>query len=391
MALSLQAKRVQAARTTLVLDEPFWGILALQLDVVEDVTCDTAWTNGKALGYSPAYIATINDRELLGLICHEVLHCACGHPWRRGSRDHRKFNEACDLAIYKIIHDAGMILPKGALHDPQFDGQYAEWIYDRLPQGGQDGQDPNGQPGGQDPNGTPDPNGKPDPNAQPVPGEVRDAPTGEGAPTEADWKETLTQATKIAEAFGKLPGGMARSINDASAPATDWRSALRRYVQDTCQADYTWTRPNARYLASGLFLPSLRSVQCGRIVVAVDTSGSINDVVLSQFAAELQAIAEDVQPASIDVVYCDTEVNGTATFERGDVVTLTPHGGGGTSFGPVFDHVDADGTAPAVLVYLTDLYGSFPDVAPDYPVLWAVTGRRNADLDVPFGDVLPID
>jgi hypothetical protein len=38
------------------------------------------------------------------------------------------------------------------------------------------------------------------------------------------------------------------------------------------------------------------------------------------------------------------------------------------------------------LVFLTDLYGAFPDNAPAYPVLWASTGGRHA----PFGSVIPM-
>jgi hypothetical protein len=39
------------------------------------------------------------------------------------------------------------------------------------------------------------------------------------------------------------------------------------------------------------------------------------------------------------------------------------------------------------MVFLTDLYGSFPPSAPPFPVLWASTGGRQA----PFGRVIPIE
>jgi predicted metal-dependent peptidase len=414
MTLSIASRRVQAARTALVLDEPFFGVLALQLRLQDDPTCPTAWVDGRTLGYNPAFVATLSDAELQGLICHEVLHCACGHPWRRGARDHKRFNVACDYAINPIVQAAGMKLPDCALIDAQYSGHYAEWIYDRLPQPqpqpepSDDDQDGDGDGDGQpsdDPSdgdgdgdgdgdqsgqaGTPDSNVPDDPTAQP--GEVRDAPTGADAPSESDWQEHARQAEKIAQAHGKLPGGMSRGLGQAAAPKTDWRSALRRFVQESCKADYSWSRPNVRYLSAGFYLPSLHAVQCGRIAVGVDTSGSIDDVLLAQFGAELQAIAEDVQPASVDVVYCDSEVNHAETFERGDVITLTAHGGGGTAFAPVFDHVNEQSDAPAVLVYLTDLCGPMPDVAPDYPVLWAVTGDYGRHVQVPFGEVLPID
>ena len=399
--LSLQAKRMQAARTALVLDQPFFGVLALQLRLQEDASCGTAWIDGRTLGYSPTFVAGLSDAALQGLICHEVMHAACGHPWRRGARDHKRFNVACDYAINPLIVAAGMQLPADVLLDPQYSGHYAEWIYDRLPapqpepepEPGDQGEPGDGdasQPDGDAP-GSPDSNVSDDaPDAPQAPGDgVRDAPTGADAPTESEWAETVAQATKIAEAAGKMPGALGRGMGAATAPKSDWRSALRRFVQETCSADYTWTRPNVRYLSGGLYLPALHSQQCGRIVVALDTSGSVDDVLLAQFGAELQAIADDVQPASIDVIYCDAAVNKVETYERGDAIKLSPCGGGGTAFGPVFDHVDASGdAAPAVLVYLTDLYGSFPETAPDYPVLWAVTSGAS---HAPFGDILPIE
>ena len=44
------------------------------------------------------------------------------------------------------------------------------------------------------------------------------------------------------------------------------------------------------------------------------------------------------------------------------------------------------GIRPQTLVFLTDLYGSFPPSAPAYPVLWASTGSQKA----PFGEVIPM-
>jgi predicted metal-dependent peptidase len=135
-----------------------------------------------------------------------------------------------------------------------------------------------------------------------------------------------------------------------------------------------------------LFLPSLHSIACGKIVVAIDTSGSIDDVMLAQFGAEIQTIASELQPSSVAVIYCDSSVNKVETFERGELVTLKACGGGGTAFAPVFEAVEASGDVPAVLVYLTDLDGSFPDAAPEYPVVWCAV--RSYHRKVPFGDLV---
>ena len=98
----------------------------------------------------------------------------------------------------------------------------------------------------------------------------------------------------------------------------------------------------------------------------------------------------EADPVRTTVIYCDTRVNAVETFERGDPVTLTPKGGGGTDFRPVFDHVETMDEAPACVVYLTDLCGGFPAVAPDYPVLWVNTARWSSG-SVPFGEVIKVE
>jgi hypothetical protein len=50
--------RISKQRTALVMDQPFFGVLALRLKVVEDATCKTFWVDGESLGYNPAYLAT---------------------------------------------------------------------------------------------------------------------------------------------------------------------------------------------------------------------------------------------------------------------------------------------------------------------------------------------
>jgi predicted metal-dependent peptidase len=359
-------KRLQQARTTLLLDQPFFGVLALRLTLRQDDTCDTAYTDGNVIAFSSKFADTLSQDELVAVLAHEVMHCACGHPWRRDARDPQRWNVAADYAINALLRDAHFKLPDSALLDPQYDGKYSEWIYDRLPPN-----PPHNSDNGNDPSGM---------------GEVRDAPATSDA-TEADWQQATKQAAEVAKAQGKLPGALKRELDKLTDSRVDWRSLLRRYVQDIARSDYSWSRPNTRYLVSGLFLPALHSIECGRIAVAIDTSGSIDQVLLAQFAAEVQAIAHELQPARVDVIYCDTEVNRVDSFERSEPVTIAATGGGGTDFRPVFDRIDQDGDVPAVLIYLTDLYGTFPDSAPEYPVIWAVS-NSNA-TEVPFGEYVP--
>ena len=79
--------RISKQRTALVLDQPFFGALALRLKVIEDPSCKTFWTDSVSIGYNPAYLASLNDLETRGVLAHEVLHVANGHCWRQGDRD----------------------------------------------------------------------------------------------------------------------------------------------------------------------------------------------------------------------------------------------------------------------------------------------------------------
>ncbi|MGA3132885.1 MAG: VWA-like domain-containing protein [Terracidiphilus sp.] len=86
------------------------------------------------------------------------------------------------------------------------------------------------------------------------------------------------------------------------------------------------------------------------------------------------------------VLYFDAEVQRVDTYSAGETLHLDPVGGGGTDFGPCFDWLNERGIRPQTLAFLTDLYGTFPDSAPDYPVLWASIGGHRAL----FGDVIPM-
>ena len=125
--------KVRKARTQLVLDEPFFGSLALKLKILEDQSCSTAWVDGTTLGYNPDFVNNLPYKHLVGLIAHEVMHCVGCHHARRGDRDHGRWNEAADHAINQILHDAGFELPEGGLMDDQYKGMDADSIYNMMP------------------------------------------------------------------------------------------------------------------------------------------------------------------------------------------------------------------------------------------------------------------
>ena len=123
---------MRRARSALVLDHPFFGVLALRLRLREDTTCRDLWTDGLTLAYNPAFAATIPEAALVGAQAHEVLHLAFNHHLRRQDRDKDLWNRACDLAVNQILLEAGFSLPQGFFHDAAYAAMAAEEIYAEL-------------------------------------------------------------------------------------------------------------------------------------------------------------------------------------------------------------------------------------------------------------------
>jgi predicted metal-dependent peptidase len=380
------------ARTRILLDHPWFGALAMRLQMLPDESQPTCATDGTRLVYNPSFVTSLPDSELTAVMAHEVMHCALLHPYRRGARDAEQWNVATDHAINLQLQAAGFGLPSDCLADPQYAGLSADVIYAKLsaqpkpppqPQGGSGQPQPGGKPlstgsvmDAPQP-ATPDPNGTPSPSSQPM--------------TAEDWKIAAEQATAVSRAAGSTPAGAARAAKLARESAEDWRATLREFIEHTQPSDYSWSSPNRRHLAAGLYLPGIIKENLAVIAVAVDTSGSISQAVLDCFASELTAIVHEARPERVDVLYCDARIQHTESFSPDDPeVKLAAHGGGGTRFAPVLDRLSAECEPPACLIYFTDLEnGSERLEEPQYPVLW-VTGKQ-VTKHGPFGRTVRVD
>ena len=378
------AIKLTRARTRLLLSQPFFGALALRMQPVPADHLDTMGTDGKTLFYNPDFVESLSMDELVGVLAHEVMHPACQHHTRRGGRDPKRWNIAADYAINPIILDNGFTLPEGALVDAAYSGLSAEAIYARLPEPQESGNGGTGQSACPDPGRC---------------GGIMDATDSAGhsspaasAAAESECRQALAQAATIAKNTGKLPGTLARLVDEILNPKVDWREVLRRFIENTTRQEYRWTPPNRRFVHQGLYLPSCRSEGMPPMAVAIDTSASVTQEEMNQFAAELNAILVDCMPEEVHVLYCDS------TLQRVDV--LSPHdlplsleamAGGGTDFRPPFEWLEDADISPACIVYLTDLQCSnFPD-EPSCPTLWATT----ASPDIlgyygapPFGEIV---
>ena len=392
-------KKFVRARITLLNHQPFFGQIALNTPTIFTDSIETMGVDGVSLFVNPKFVEEKSQAELCGVIAHECLHVALLHPTRRGQRDPKKWNVATDhavnLELLKAIRaDDGylMELPDDCLADPQYEGMSADTIYNRLPDDkGDDGGDPGEDKGedGDQPGDQPSNQPGDSPGDTGGCGEVFDAPADVSVEEiEAEIKQKVVQAAHSARAQGKLPGNMESMIDDMLKPVVDWKSKLREHFERVFPSDYSWMRPNRRFLHEGLYLPGVEKDGTGHIVVGVDTSSSVSDDEIKQFIGEINSICEDVVPEKVTVIYCHTDVWAVDEFEADEDFTVRPRRGGGTEFVPVFEEVEKRGIQPKALIYLTDLGCNGYPTTPSYPVIWGATDRYSTP---PFGEVIDVN
>lgn len=382
------------ARTSLILDHPFFGVLALKLDMHEDPRVGTAATNGRYLKFAPDFVAKLKPKERQGLIAHEVMHCALQHIARRGERDHRTWNAACDFVINGNLVNQGFILPEKACINHDWDDFTAEHVYNILREGAEQMQDYE-QMGDVDDAPAPGGNGDSDNDGEKENNDERtqnvQLTESQQAQIKSDWQIATQQAANAAKMQGRLPADLEKLLSEVLDPQIDWKTMLYKYIHVPVKDDYNWGRANRRFLHSGIILPTLYSHGMGDVAVIVDTSGSISQDELNQFGGELSGICEDAKPRKVHVFYCDTRVNRHDVFELEDYpIKLQAVGGGGTDMQPAFEAIEGLDQTPECIVVLTDMYLDTDHIEyPDCDTLWISTGT--IPEHVKFGEVTKLD
>ena len=339
------------------------GVLMIgERSVVDDPSVPTACTNGRDEFYGREFVSKLNDAELRFLVLHEVYHKLFRHltTWKHlYMQDAYLANVSCDYVInLKIVDDNyedGFATMTGELakgcYDRKYVGMDTAQVFHLLrkdqPQGG-------GGRGGiivigdpEDGDGTPQNGSGSLPDGQ----EPFDAHDWEGA-QEMTADEQRDLAREIDEAVrqgalvaGKMGSGGDRDLEALLEPQVDWREVLREFVQTTCTgSDYsTWRKPKRRLLGQGIYMPSTYSEQVGELVVAIDTSGSIQQPEVTAFLSEVKAICDMVHPDKVRLLYWDTQVCGDETYDTHELETLIQStkvkGGGGTDVDCVTEYI----------------------------------------------------
>ena len=442
------AKTVERARTRLLLEQPSLAAAVMRIPVVQVHSDELPAGIGSARGaivVSQA-LRLKNDAWISYAYAHNLIHFLFEHLERRGSRDRAPWDTAIDIAAATMIDP---LLSPEVLnyieHDPRpahsadfktlvdrLGHLSCEQIYDKLVQGPRATNPTNA---GSQANGSPSPTEE-DPIARYL--RISRLPQSGRAPTSAPTTATtdsnpnpefegdrersghsydlevslghdascsdLDRALviqEIAEALGdagKLAGTEAGRWRDVARQsrtrAVPWERVFAERLSGLMPSDFQTFPFAKRHLWRGVYLPSVARKGVGRILFAIDTSGSMSLGVLGQITDQIDQLRQ-ATACSLTIAHFDTEIRQTRNFdefqdpiERG---MLEMPGRGGTDLRAPFKHAAElimRGETFAGVIVATDGCGPIPTNAPGYPTIWLVPDTDARSFSPPFGTVI---
>ncbi|MEM9736880.1 MAG: VWA-like domain-containing protein, partial [Pseudomonadota bacterium] len=375
--------RAAFALQKLAEDDPALGALALWCKHRDGEGAEgaAAWTAGETIHYGPAFTA-LAPHEQVGLAAHHVLHVAFRHGARSNGLRLRfgeryqgdVYNIAADAIVNETLTRAGYALPRPAvtlaalvaklrLAEPAREKALAtldaDALYVLL------ALDRGGSAGGQ--SGTEEDKSRAErvlaaaeqlgfaPDLEDDPSE---APEQLGTADDAEWSQRLAFALEQGRRAGRCLGALGLRLQDLPQVTTPWEVVLRRLMTKALTQDRApdYRRPARRWLAlegsarqrgtdQPAFLPATRQDrELPRIVIGLDTSGSVDTLRLKNFAAQVTAIARRAR-AELHLLVFDltvrshTLLTGPNIAER--IAKIAFARDGGTSFVDVIDEAAA--------------------------------------------------
>ena len=390
--------RMSRARLHILLDHPYFASALLQLPTrgTHDATAvATMATDGRRLLFNFEAIAALTTPGVRLLMMHVLTHVLLDHANRANGRDWKRWELASDYATNALLKLMEFELPKDWPLNPVWWNWSTEKIYAQLP-----AKLPS----------TP----MLDMLIPPV--RERSAGDGERANTcaafdaAAEGLEALSElhAKSITHQFqqdvrtkltGKHAGSQLEEISASGKERVDWRRLLAQFIIGGARREYSTLRHNRKHLWRGIYLPSLISTGAERIVVAIDTSGSMGTVEIGAILTEVDALRR-TEASELVVIQFDAAIQAVATFtpwqevdpKVGTTAAMNMYGRGGTDICLPFTWVEkerAEGRTVNALIICTDGYGPLPARAPNgLPVLFLLTPNHQMPK---FGAVIVLD
>ena len=373
---------------------PFLGEYIIGMEAIEDNTVKTICTNGEEIRYNKEFMDSRNINDQLFLYVHEVVHVFLAHPWR--IRPEHIFDIAQQAADYVtnelVVTSTTLTLPSGALYDYKYFGMGYEEVYAELIKNNntnkrdtsKQGTVEKGSTGEED---AEDQSDDPLANKSDAKEEKRKAKLKEA-------EAKMEQAIQVASMVGEVSPDLKRIFNKLTEKKTDWRTLLPTKVELLMgEDDYTFAVTNTSIDDDEFIYPGMSSEKTKDVVIIVDTSGSISNIMLTMMVSEIVTLIEAAEPERVHIISVDSSIKNIQVFEEGDTDIqnqIDLKGGGFTSFRPGFYYVDSLEEPPGSIIYLTDgLCSSYPENSYD-STIWLVYGKLKT-FKPPFGDVMFMD
>lgn len=346
----------------------FLGSIMCNLNMIWTNEVQTAAVDGVSLFWNPDWFMELSQETRGTVLLHELWHIARMHLIRRGERNGKIWNYACDIRINNDLEDAGYTFEgTSPWKDQRYSGWVEEDIYDDLI--ARDISPPESGSWGDGLSDLLDELGA-------------SLPELLGIPVQA------AHQAKVAGESGELPGDIEEIIRQFLAPVVPWEQYLHQWFSDQLDTSYTWARPNRRY--SDMYLPSSFNDD-GRLehlIYFLDCSGSISTAQAVRFNSEVRYVKDTYNPQKMTMVLFDVVIQRVYEITEEDPFDeIVIAGRGGTSLVCVRDFIEKH--KPSAAIIFSDL-----EVAPmeplsvPIPTLWVAI--NNPSATVPFGQLIHI-
>lgn len=409
--------RLLLARMRILCNHGFYGLLLMHMIYSIDEGCETAYTDGERIAFSPTFLEELSDKELDFVM---ILHVVLQHCLRGEDKDNERYNIAADIVINStIMHEnddkaSSITLSKyGESMHIAPDGKEgylytAEEVYEMLQSKQKDSDSGNEKL--KKAGNVASKNGRA--------GKVQQSRKNMDKPVAKRWDDHsqwgkfeedsrlrdvwVKNFAECCEAInvrdksnnrGTLPMFAQRMLEKLKKPQTDWRTILNDFIQEEI-CDYSFSPPDRRFQDSPFFLPDFNEMgkndNVSDILFFIDTSGSISDNDMTTAFSEIKG-AIDQYDGKLKgwLGFFDAaiiEPKPFSSFE--EFIVIKPAGGDGTDFQIIFEYVDQHmkDKEPNCIIILTDGCALFPkeELANDIPVLWLI---NNQDVTPPWGKV----
>jgi predicted metal-dependent peptidase len=367
----------------------FTTTILFSLKLKWDASIKTADVDGVTLRINPQFFLNLSAVHRVFLLAHEAWHVAFEHITRyqdlAGYNEDPKlnkacfktFNEAADHVINLMLKEKGYAILDGVCCNVKYSNMTTEQVYNDLIQN--KSQDPNFipdfTPAGGNGKGQPQPTGMtPEQLKQKVDEMIVKASTASKMNREADGS------------CEDLPDCVASRIEELINPKVDWRTLLRNFMFDLCRDDYSYRKPNKRYMPN-LIIPTLYSEGMGKIGCGIDISGSVSDDQFNAFKSEIEQIKETLNPSTTEVIQWHHAISDITEVERyQNLDSIVFEETGGTNVYPLLEHWIQN--PPDIAVIFTDGYFR-PFDKPElitFPVIWVI--YDNDQFLPEFGSVI---